>query len=1272
MPPGITVGAAHVQVLPSLRGFQRDIGRQLRGVKTDVTAKVRPELDTAAVAKAEADIRALSRRLSGARDVEAAAAGKVRVAEQRLKELRESGKAKASQLAAAEENLAQTHRRLAQAQSTVATTTGELDGAHRRLAAAQHRLAASTQTAERSNRGFLGSLRDIGARIRGVDDAPLRRVGGSLLRVGAYGTVAATGLTAMAATAPGLAALVGVLTQLAGVAGLIPAAIGAGGLALGTLALGVVGLKDRFKPPAGSAGRSTAAAQRAITDAQVAGARRVEAAERSLARAQQAEQEAQEALTRARREAAEQLEDLRLAVSGAALDERAAVIGLARAKEQLDAAQKAGATGLDLQEVVLGVDQAQQALDEARERYADLRVEAAAAEKTGVNGADNVVRAQRQVVDATQDVADAQREVGQAHQEAARGVADAQEALAQSQQRLAAAAPPAIAAAAAAFVDSVKQLGPAWTSLRLDVQQRLLDGISDRVTALGGRYLPILRGALDTVADGFNRSATQTAKFFETPAAASDIATALGSMAASLSTASLAATPLASAWTDIMSVGASFLPGLSSEFVTLATGFADFIREARESGQLREWIQGGLDILKALGAAGADVFGILRGLFSAASVDGQGALGLLGQLLDRTNKWVNSVQGQNALSTFFESTTRVVSALAPVLEKTAGIFGTVVAPAIADFVEELTPGLDAVVDAVAQGLRELVASGALISIARAITEVTKAVTPLIPPLAELGAELLVQLAEIVVELAPELGPLVDALVDLIIAAIPLTPALTDLVHLMLQIALLVLPPLVEQLNIVAAVVAWVSEKFEIGRQRVGSMSDAFGAFGVFLKSVWDKYLWPVLGGGLVELVDSLPGHFHDAVDAIGRAWSRLKEVAAAPVNFLITTIYGKGIKAIWDKVAGLVGLPTLPDISPITFGSDAPGASRGLAAFDAGGVLGGYAPGRDIVPALLSPGEAVLVPELVRALGADRILAANYAASGRRPVRDGRFAGGGIVGRAVDAVRGGAAWATGLFADPIGALRSMFGDPAARVRSELGVTPYVDLLAALPGRLVDEAVDYLAGAVRRVFTSSAGAGAGVSRWSDVAAQALGLLGQPAGLLPNVLSRMRRESGGNPTVVNTWDVNWQRGTPSVGLMQVIGPTFRAYAGPFGGKGPFLYGVSTDPLANTYAGLNYALHRYPSLQYAMDKPGGYDAGGYLPPGWSTVWNGTGRPEPVLTDAQWNSLARGGLPRELDGARITGTLDLGDGLSGYVDGRIELANQRTGTAINQRRRV
>jgi hypothetical protein len=119
-------------------------------------------------------------------------------------------------------------------------------------------------------------------------------------------------------------------------------------------------------------------------------------------------------------------------------------------------------------------------------------------------------------------------------------------------------------------------------------------------------------------------------------------------------------------------------------------------------------------------------------------------------------------------------------------------------------------------------------------------------------------------------------------------------------------------------------------------------------------------------------------------------------------------------------------------------------------------------------------------------------------------------------------------------------------------------------------------------------------GSGVARWAPTILRALAMLGQSPGWLGTVESRMNRESGGNPTIVNRWDSNWIAGTPSVGLMQVIGPTYRAYAGPFRRTGPFLYGVSTNGLANTYAGLNYAVHRYGSLG-ALSRPGGYDRGG-----------------------------------------------------------------------------
>lgn len=165
-------------------------------------------------------------------------------------------------------------------------------------------------------------------------------------------------------------------------------------------------------------------------------------------------------------------------------------------------------------------------------------------------------------------------------------------------------------------------------------------------------------------------------------------------------------------------------------------------------------------------------------------------------------------------------------------------------------------------------------------------------------------------------------------------------------------------------------------------------------------------------------------------------------------------------------------------------------------------------------------------------------------------------------------------------------------------------------------------------------------GAGVSQWAPQILQALAMLGQSPAWLGTVERRMNQESGGNPTVVNTWDSNWFAGTPSVGLMQVIGPTFAANAGPFGGVGPYEYGVSVDPLANIYAGLHYAIGRYGSLD-ALNQPGGYDNGGDLMPGYTLTYNGTGKPENVRT-----AEAEDALVSRLD--RIERALTTGSGVT------------------------
>jgi TP901 family phage tail tape measure protein len=128
-----------------------------------------------------------------------------------------------------------------------------------------------------------------------------------------------------------------------------------------------------------------------------------------------------------------------------------------------------------------------------------------------------------------------------------------------------------------------------------------------------------------------------------------------------------------------------------------------------------------------------------------------------------------------------------------------------------------------------------------------------------------------------------------------------------------------------------------------------------------------------------------------------------------------------------------------------------------------------------------------------------------------------------------------------------------------------------------------------------------GGGGGAGQWSGMVATVLSMLGAPASALGPVLKRINMESGGNPKAINLWDSNAKAGHPSQGLMQTIPGTFAAYAGPFRSRG------ITDPLANIYAGVNYAMHRYGSNWInVMTRPGGYAKGGYAQFG-ETAWVG-----------------------------------------------------------------
>lgn len=139
--------------------------------------------------------------------------------------------------------------------------------------------------------------------------------------------------------------------------------------------------------------------------------------------------------------------------------------------------------------------------------------------------------------------------------------------------------------------------------------------------------------------------------------------------------------------------------------------------------------------------------------------------------------------------------------------------------------------------------------------------------------------------------------------------------------------------------------------------------------------------------------------------------------------------------------------------------------------------------------------------------------------------------------------------------------------------------------------------------------------------------ALQALGQRFGFAVNGLAMAGTAWEAGRGVLASGQMHRNTDTPR-GSLVYWDPGVGNYAGHIAvadGKGNFLNnfgGDRVERLPLTAARSGYVGWSYPWALIAGGKK--YDSGGLLQPGWNATYNGTGRPEPVLTGAQWDTLA------------------------------------------------
>ncbi|MFI2757837.1 transglycosylase SLT domain-containing protein [Streptomyces echinatus] len=649
---------------------------------------------------------------------------------------------------------------------------------------------------------------------------------------------------------------------------------------------------------------------------------------------------------------------------------------------------------------------------------------------------------------------------------------------------------------------------------------------------------------------------------------------------------------------------------------------------------------------------------------------------------------------------------KVIEKLAPVIATVADALGPILTPIIeglgkilGDLVTQYADVFLQILQELAPVLPQLVPP--LVDMGKSLGNLLLAIAPLLPQIMLLTTQFVTQLLPAILPLLPPLLQLVDLLVRLAVWTIQkiVLPAVQGLIDFVKDMGRKLQP----FIDAVKHVTEWIAEKFQwlydklvghsiipdlikkirdwfntgkrwikdiwnavwdntIGRAVDGAKTvgekvsgfargvrDRFGDAKRWVSEKWNG-LWSGVAGTVTSMrktiegrvrdfKDGVVGFFQKAIDGIKTAWSKLSDIAKKPVKFLVQTVFNDGLRQVWNHTAA-----KLPGIGEI-------GEMKLPRGFATGGILPGYTPGKDVHRFVsptggvldLSGGEAIMRPEVTRAVGRGGINALNAAArtggvagvqallAHGLPHR--AFWGGGIwdtitdnpvtntvkkvAGKGVDLLKKGADWARGGVADLAEkTLKTLLGVDSLKVDPRKQT--WSGLVGNVPVMLASKFVSFIRGKEDDGAGSSAALkgykpSAGVKQWTSVVLRALKEVGQPASLLSSTLRRMQQESGGNPTIVNKWDSNWQAGHPSVGLMQVIGPTFRSYAGKYKNKGPFLYGTSVDPLANVYSSMRYAMAAYGSLSRAYDRAGGYAKGGF-PSRGEVAWVGEEGPELV----------------------------------------------------------
>lgn len=346
-------------------------------------------------------------------------------------------------------------------------------------------------------------------------------------------------------------------------------------------------------------------------------------------------------------------------------------------------------------------------------------------------------------------------------------------------------------------------------------------------------------------------------------------------------------------------------------------------------------------------------------------------------------------------------------------------------------------------------------------------------------------------------------------------------------------------------------------------------------------------LWDGAKNKITSVWNGIKKAFDTGIQGVAKSWTKLKDTAKAPVNFVINDVYNNRIRTLWNRVAEKFGIKTRLDE---------------IKGFARGGTVGSGYGNRDDQLALLTRGEGILTTKEMRKLGGPkgfqdfRASLAQYNSGG---VVGGDGLGGWLksVGSKTKDIFQGIAGA---------AIKPLVNQIRSFINGNLDSGGFSGLMRGGANTILDKLVGWVAGKDKEGGIIGGGGGTGMGYRKQMA------------ILHSAFPGLALISGFRPgarTLSGNRSYHASGRAVDVPAIRAVAMWIRSH-----------YGSSTKELITPWPELDLRNGRFHDYSYAIDAQHGVygnnahvhwamDSASVVQPGWFTGYNGTGRPETLV---------------------------------------------------------